>query len=61
MRERLSRRPTWDAATPVRQQIDGLLAETQTLEHEVTQLHDEIAGRIAKLDDTDLAWLEDET
>jgi hypothetical protein len=61
MRERLSRRPTWDAATPVRQQIDGLLAETQTLEREVTQLHDDIAGRIAKLDDTDLAWLEDET
>jgi Mg2+ and Co2+ transporter CorA len=50
MRERVSRRPTWDAAQPV----------TQTLELQITQLHDDIAARIAKLDDADLAWLEEE-
>jgi Mg2+ and Co2+ transporter CorA len=60
MRERVSRRPTWDAAQPVKQQIADLLAETQTLELQITQLHDDIAARIAKLDDADLAWLEEE-
>lgn len=60
MRERLSRRPTWDAAKPVKQQIADLLEETQTLELQVAQLHDDIADRIGKLDDTDLAWLEAE-
>jgi hypothetical protein len=61
MRKKLSRRPTWDAATPWKQQIENLLEETQALEHEITLLHDDIADRIGKLDNTDLAWLEGDT
>jgi hypothetical protein len=58
LRDTVSRHPTWDGTLGRRQQITGLLDETHALEAEIVKLHDEIAERIARLSDTDVAWLE---
>lgn len=39
-------------------EADNIRSDSASLEAEVAKLHDEIAERIGRLEDTDLAWLD---
>jgi hypothetical protein len=58
LRATVAKHPGWDNTAGRKEQIAHLLEEMQPLDAEVVKLHDEIAARIGKIDDSDLAWLE---
>jgi uncharacterized coiled-coil DUF342 family protein len=57
LRQTVAKHPTWDGTRQRHEQIDALLNETDDLDGEITELHDEIAKRITALSDTDVAYL----
>ena len=58
LRGTVAKHPAWVSTRQRQEQIDTLLNETDDLDDEITELHDEIAKRITALSDTDLAYLD---
>ena len=58
LRRKVFLHPNWDDAPAWRTMIAALQEEAEQVEAEVAKLHDEIATRIGKIDDSDLAWLD---